>query len=480
MNRISLLVCAVSATALTACTSIPVADRDLPGPETANAWQASSDNDGMVRDGWLDELNMPQLSQFVTQVLDNNPDYRSTALLMEAASYDRGVAAADLYPSLSGSFGAQRQHTSNPSVTENALSLGLDASWELDVWGRLSAQEKAAASDYAVARYDLEGARLSLAAQVAQSWFQALEAEQQYALARRTVESYERSERIIRNRFNRGLSDGLDLRLALSNLEAARASLSDRRDQLDAARRALEVLAGRYPAGSVMADGAIPDELPEVPAGLPAELLERRPDLQAAKQRLYAAGYRSQQADKALLPSFSLTGSAGNTSDNFSDLLKFDNIFWNLIGGITQPIFQGGRLHYNAKAQEARFEAQKEQFAQTLLQAFREVEDGLSSDRSLHEQVLHTAKAAEAAVSAEEVAIDQYSRGLINVTTLLDSQRQALAQQSQLLLVKRLRINNRIRLHLALGGDFTTTTMEDHQATNSYQQTAYEIEGDKK
>ncbi|WP_417316827.1 efflux transporter outer membrane subunit [Emcibacter sp.] len=476
MNRISLLVCAVSATALTACTSIPVADRDLPGPETAASWQASSDNEGMVRDGWLDELQMPELLQFVDQVLADNPDYRSRSLLMKAAGYDRGVARADLLPSLSGGISAQRQHTSNPSVTTNSLSLGLDASWELDVWGRLSTREKAAAADYAVARYDLEGARLSLAAQVAQGWFQALEAEQQYALARRTVESYERSERIIRNRFNRGLSSGLDLRLALSNLEAARASLSDRRDQLDGARRSLEVLAGRYPSASLRAAGGLPDQLSEVPAGLPADLLERRPDLQAAKQRLYAAGYRSQQAGKALLPSFSLTGSAGNASDNFSDLLKFDNIFWNLIGNITQPVFQGGRLLNTARAQEARFEAQKEQFAQTLLQAFREVEDGLSTDRSLHEQVRHTAKAAEAAVSAEEVALDQYARGLINVTTLLDSQRQALAQQSQLLLVKRLRINNRIRLHLALGGDFTQP--EDHQATNSNQLTAYKSEGD--
>ncbi|WP_321394964.1 efflux transporter outer membrane subunit [Emcibacter sp.] len=468
--------CAVSATALTACTSIPVADRDLPGPETANAWQASSETDGMVRDGWLDELNMPELSQFVEQVLANNPDYRSTALQMEAARYERGVAGADLLPSLSAGFGGKREHMSNPSVTGNSLSLGLDASWEIDVWGRLTAQQKAAASDYAVARYDLEGARLSLAAQVAQSWFGALEAEQQYALAKRTVESYGRSERIIRNRFNRGLSDGLDLRLALSNLEAARATLSDRRDQLDAAHRGLEVLAGQYPSAAIKAAGSIPDELSDVPAGLPAELLERRPDLQAAKERLYAVGYRSQQANKALLPSFSLTGTASNTSENFSELLKFDNIFWNLVGSVTQPIFQGGRLRNTAKAQEARFEAQKEQFANTLLQAFREVEDSLSTDRSLREQVLHTGKAAAAAVSAEEVALDQYARGLINVTTLLDSQRQALAQQSQLLLVKRLRINNRIRLHLALGGDFTT--MEDHQATNSNQLIAYKSEGD--
>tara|TARA_B100001939_G_scaffold315415_1_gene300548 strand:- start:10388 stop:11872 length:1485 start_codon:yes stop_codon:yes gene_type:complete len=491
MTKINIWLLSVSAIAVAACSSVPITDAELPGPSATTdlpekwaAQESPSSEYGFVQEGWLDRLAMPELSRFVSRVLENNPDYRRAARQMEAAEFDLGVARADLLPQLRASFAATRQHTSSPSVTRNALDVGLDASWELDVWGRLTAQKAAAASDYAVARYDLEGARLSLAAQVAQSWFAALEAEQQYELAQRTVESFERSERIVRHRYERGLNTGLDLRLALSNLEAARASLSERRDQLAQARRTLELLAGAYPAAAIRAVGQIPEDLPEVPAGLPADLLERRPDLQAAKHRLYAVGYRAQQANKALLPSFSLTASGSNTSDNFSDLLKFDDVFWNLVGNITQPLFQGGRLHYGAKAQEARFEAQKEQFAATLLQAFREVEDALSADRALAEQVRHTARAAENAIAAEQVALDQYSRGLIRITTLLDSQRQSLAQQSQLLLVKRQRINNRIRLHLALGGDFIIS--EDHQAQNvaeegspretALQKTAYQNE----
>ena len=163
-----------------------------------------------------------------------------------------------------------------------------------------------------------------------------------------------------------------------------------------------------------------------------------------------------------MLPSFSITASGNNSSSNFSDLLRFDNIFWNLVGNMTQPIFQGGKLRYAAKGAEKLFEAEKQVFARTLLAAFNEVENALSSERALKEQVIHTGKAAENAMAAEKVALDQYGRGLIKISVLLESQRQSLAQQSQLISVKKQRINNRIALHLALGGDFSNP--EDIQA----------------
>lgn len=448
-------------TVLSACSRVPLTDSELPKPvDLAAQWKAvlegKSGEVASVRDGWLDGMKMVALNQFVGEVLQNSPDYLASAQRMRAAEYNVGVAGADLLPRLGASFRGNRQHVSNPSATANSLTLGLDVSWELDVWGRLSDSKARAASDYEFAVNDLEAARLSLAAQVAQGWFLALEARQQVELGERTVESFERSTSIIRNRYQRGLSSGLDLRLSLSNLEAAKASLSQRGDQFGALTRNLEILAGRYPANSLEIASIMPVDLPDVPAGIPADILERRPDLRAAKARLLSAGYRSKAADKALLPSFALTASGSNSSDNFSDLLQFENLFWNLVGNITQPIFQGGRLRYGAKAQEANFEAEKQVFAQTLLRAFKEVEDALSSDRALKQQVVHRQKAAENAIAAEEVALDQYSRGLIKISTLLESQRQSLSQQGQFLTVKRQRINNRISLHLALGGDFTT------------------------
>ncbi|MCF8475073.1 MAG: efflux transporter outer membrane subunit [Emcibacter sp.] len=466
MKNAKYLVLSVSMLVLISCATAPVTDENLPTADIAENWRANEKTSeyvvGEVRDGWLDVLNIPALSVFVHEVLEKNPDFQATSHRMKAAGFNAEVSRGNLYPTLNANFGASRQHISNPDTTGNNLSLGLDARWEADVWGRLSARVGAADADYAAARYDREGARLSLAAQVTQGWFDIMEAEEQATLAAKTVESYERAAGVVKKRFVRGLSTGLDLRLIVTSLEASRANLSNRENQLEQEKRRLEILAGRYPAAKIMAKGEIPDLKGDVPIGLPINLLERRPDLRAAKERLISVGYSSQAAEKNLLPSFSITASGNNSSSNFSDLLKFDNIFWNLLGNITQPLFQGGKLRYTAKAQLALFEAEKQVFARNLLVAFKEVEDALSSERSLKEQVNYIEKAAENAASAENVAIDQFARGLIKISVLLESQRQSLAQQSQLISVKKQLINNRIALHLALGGDFITS--EDIQA----------------
>lgn len=462
MRSAKYLVFSVSVIALASCAAVPVTDKNLPFSDISTSWSANDTAQNDVRDGWLDDLEMKALSDFVDEVLANNPDFQATAHRMEAAGFRARVARGNLYPRLNATLGVSRRNVQNPFTASNNVSAGLDARWEVDVWGRLSAQTAAADATYKAALYDQEGARLSLAAQVAQTWFDSMEAEAQVQLATRTVQSYERAARVVEKRFARGLSTGLDLRLVVSNMEASRATLSSRVNQLDQQKRSLEILAGRYPAATIMASGEIPDLSEDVPTGLPVNLLERRPDLQAAKARLLSAGYDSQAANKALLPSFSITASGNNSSRGFSDLLDLDNIFWSVVGNLTQPIFQGGKLRNSAKANQELFEAEKQVFASILLEAFREVEDALSAERSLKEQVIHTTKAAMNAIAAEKVALDQYSRGLIKISVLLDSQRQSLSQQSQLISVKKQRINNRIALHLALGGDFAT--QQDNQA----------------
>lgn len=442
---------------LSACASLPVTDTELSNAVDVNGqWQVMADQAGPVRDGWLDELQMTALSEFVAEVLERNPNYNEVALRMQAAGYNADASAGRRLPSLSGNVRGTRTGVETPVPnTSNSFSLGLDASWEIDVWGRLSANAANARSNYEVARYDFYGARLSLAAQVTQAWFDIIEAKQQYELSASTVINYERATQIIRNRFERGLSSGLDLRLSITSLEAAKATEAQREALYRQAIRKLELFAGRYPAAQIEISGEIPDDLVEIPVGVPLDIIERRPDLQSAKARLFASGYRAQAAEKALLPSISITSRGNNTSEEFGELLKFDNVFWNLVGSVTQPIFQGGQLRYSAKAEQLNFEAQKQNYAQTLLRAFKEVEDALDNDRALAARVKHTELAAQNAVAAERVALEQYSQGLIRIATLLQSQRTSLNQQSQLLSVKKQRINNRISLYLALGGDFS-------------------------
>ncbi len=458
MNTSKLWATSAMTLIVSACASLPVSDSEMVGAvDVSNEFVAAADGQSAaVENGWLDELDMAALSAFVLEVMENNPNYNEVALRMQAAGYNADATQGRLLPRVGASASASRTGVETPVPnTSNSFSIGLDASWEADVWGRLSANAAAARSNYEVAAFDYYGARLSLAAQVAQGWFDVIEAKQQWDLASSTVLNYERATDIIRNRFERGLSSGLDLRLSITSLEAARSTEAQREEGYRTALRRLELFAGRYPAAALEVSGGIPDELANIPAGVPLDLIERRPDLQSAKSRLLASGYRAQAAEKALLPSISITARGSNTSDEFGELLKFDNVFWNLVGGITQPIFQGGQLRYTAKAEQLNFEAQKQNYAQTLLRAFKEVEDALDKDRSLAARVEYTSRAAENAIAAEAVALEQYSQGLIRISTLLQSQRSSLTQQSQLLSVKKQRINNRISLYLSLGGDFS-------------------------
>lgn len=457
MNGLKLWICAAAALMLSGCASLPINDGEISNSlNIQEQWQQSSNLEAVVENGWLDDLDNKDLIEFISQVMINNPNYNEVALRMQAAGFNADAARGRLFPRIGASANAGRTRISSPiNDTSGSLSLGFDASWEIDVWGRLSSSAAAARSNYQVALYDYYGVRLSLAAQASQGWFGVIEAKQQLELSTRTVENFERSTNIIRNRFNRGLSSGLDLRLSLSSLEEAKASEKFRETAHRQAVRQLELFAGQYPSALLKITGDLPSRLKDIPAGVPLDILERRPDLQSAKSRLYAAGYRAQAAKKAMLPSLSITARGSNTTEDFAELLKFDNIFWNMVGGITQPIFQGGQLKYTSKAEEMNFEAQKQNFAQILLRAFKEVEDALDNDRSLAERVVHTEQAVINAIAAEEVALEQYSQGLIRISTLLQSQRQSLNQQSQLLNIKRQRINNRISLYLSLGGDFS-------------------------
>lgn len=471
MNKSNLWTSMALLMMLSACASLPTDDRELSNLiDIQEQWQAQNGLETRVENGWLDDFEQASLSDFVVEVLNNNPNYNEVALRMQAAGFNADVAQGRLLPRVGASVSAARTGVDTPvASTSNSFSIGLDASWEADVWGKLSANAAAARSNYEVAQYDFYGARLSLAAQVAQSWFDVIEAKQQLDLSTRTVENFERTTNIINNRFKRGLTTGLDLRLSLSNLEDAKSTEKLRETLYRQTLRRLELFAGQYPSASMQILGEIPSELNDVPIGVPLDILERRPDIQAAKSRLYAAGYRAQAAEKALLPSISITARGNNTSEEFKDLLKFDNVFWNLVGGITQPIFQGGQLLYAAKAEQLNFEAQKQNYAQTLLRAFNEVEDALDNDKSLKERVEHIEISAQNAIAAEQVALEQYSQGLIRIATLLQSQRQSIAQQGQLISIKKQRVNNRIALYLSLGGDFTSEVRNQENTVSESQ-----------
>jgi NodT family efflux transporter outer membrane factor (OMF) lipoprotein len=421
-------------------------------------------------DRWWESFGDPRLAELVTAAWARNPDLGAAAARVEAALAQARIAGSTLAPQLeaagSGSRarqnfiglpipGGERQVLSS---TSTSLGVSLNIAWEADLWGRLAAARSAARAQGEATRADLAAARLSLTGQVVKGWFAVTEAQAQVELAAETRANRALTEERIRRRFEAGLRGALDLRLARANRAAADALLAQRRQQLDAAVRQLETLLGSYPEGRRTAGGPFQDLPATPPVGLPAELLTRRPDLVAAELRLAAAGFSVAEARASLYPQLRLTGSAGRRSQELEDLLENDFSVWSLAANLLQPLFQGGRLRAGVDLQEARFREAALGYAGALLAALGEVETTLAAEELLRDQVSALAEAATQAEAARKLSVERYGAGLVDLLTVLESERQALDSRSQLLAARRQLLANRADLHLALGGGFRAGT----------------------
>lgn len=413
-------------------------------------------------DGWLKDISSRELPALAQEALEHNFDLGVAAARMRAARARQVIEGADRFPQLRGIQDSSRRLTVDQNDLRqraNDFGLALNLSWEVDLWGRLRDVADAAGREADAASADFIAARLSLAGNTAKAWFNAIETELQVQLANETLTSFRSNLDIIQRAFNAGVDEpggdnALDLRLARANVAAAENQVAFSGRNRDAAARALETLLGRYPSNLVKVAKDLPPIKREVPAGLPSELLLRRPDLLAAELRLAAGGLRLSAAKKAFLPTFALTARGGTSTSDFSELLDPDRLVASLAAGIVQPIAEGGRLRGDVALKEADRDELIQSYAGSTLEAFREVETTLAAERYLASQETALITAATESDAAETLAIDQYGRGLVDIITVLDSQRRAFNSKSSLIAIRNERLQNRVDLYLALGGDF--------------------------
>lgn len=417
---------------------------------------------------WWTSFGDETLDSLITEALDRNYSIRAASARMDAAAAAARLAGAQALPNLGAGFSASRRKQNligipipgaGDVISTRTTSYGvsLDLGWEVDLWGRVRSAKSAALADLEASAADRAGIRLSIAAQTAKASFALVESRQQVELAGKTVESYRLSSGQVRDRYEQGVRTSLDLRLALSNLYSAEALLEARLEQYDRTKRQLEILLGRYPAGTLEDLSGLPTVTGDVPAGLPSELLIRRPDLFAAERRYAAAEKGVSEARRAFFPSISLTGSAGTLTRELEDVVKGDFSVWSIAAGITQPLFQGGRLRANLALSHALADQALADYAQTLLAGFAEVESALFAEQSLARSEKAITAAAAESEAARTLAETQYSSGIVDYITVLETQRRELASQSELISVKRRRLDARVNLHLALGGGFELT-----------------------
>lgn len=409
-------------------------------------------------DGWADDFEDPKLLPLIKEALGCNLDLRLAAARVVAARLAAADAASERYPTLSAGVQTDRSRTVSDSdgkaydETASSHSLSLDLSWEADLWRRLSDSAHAAGADLQATEADLSAARLSIAGQTARAWFDLTAARLQAELAREVEESYTRSRKILERRYRTGLNSALDLNLVKSGEAEARSQRLTAEQTAAAGSRALEILLGRYPAGTLGGAKALGSIRKPMPAGLPSALLRKRPDIVSARLKVMAADKRTGVAEKARLPRLTLTSGGGLSSSELKNLVRSDYLIWNLVGGITQPLFDAGLRKRAVKTAENEAEQAWLDYASTVLTAFREVETALDAERRLgtREETLRIGLAASEA--ADHQAWQEYLSGDTEIITVLDSRRRVLDARTRIVYVAAERLRNRVDLYLALGG----------------------------
>ena len=451
------MVIALAAALVPGCKLLPppgpdeVRNQALPNLKTPGSWTAKGSAAGTVADGWLAAFNDPRLDALVREAIAYNPDLLIAAARIEQAAAYAKLAGAKLYPQVNllarggGHMGGD---------ASGLQGVGVFASWELDLWGRVRTGREAARLQYASAELDAEYARQSIAATVAKSWFLATEARLQKAIAENMVESSQRLVGFARDREKVGRGDAYDVTLAQASLE----TYLDAVQQLDLAYqqalRSLEALAGRYPAADVEVPAQLAAKPEAVPAGMPSGLLERRPDVIAAERRVAAAFYRVEEAKAARLPQISLTASMTSVSSELFVLKNASNPVWSLGASLLAPLFTGGALKAQVEIRTAEQKIAVAEYGRIGARAFGEVENALSSEFALDGRVTVLRRAIAENERALGLANERYRVGSGDLRAVQERQIALHGARTALLRVQAEQLVQRINLYLALGGGF--------------------------
>ncbi len=424
-------------------TSDTVLDEALPETEIAAEWLSPIGDTGEVDDDWLKTFNDPQLEDLVAEALDvQNPNLRVLAAQVDRAEAAAALAGAALKPSVGLAAGlSENVSDSGPESTSSGASVIM--SWEADVWGRVQAGASAADENLRATVADFEFARQSLVARVAHAWYLAIELQGQESLAHEIVGIRSELLGVVEIREELGAVSAQDVFLARSDLSSAEAVLRLTIGGQREARRALEILLGRYPGGQIeLATGLVPVP-PAISSGLPSELLERRPDLQAAERRVAREFFLTEEARLASLPRFSLTAGAG-----------LGDAITSLGAGIVGPLYTGGAIEAQLAGATASQQAAIAAYGAAALNAFEEVETALTNERLLAEREQFLKEVVSNEFEAYKIETIRYEEGGTDLLSVSQIQSRWVAARILLLRIENERLAQRINLHLALGGSF--------------------------
>lgn len=424
-------------------------------PSARPAMQATAPGD---LSQWWRRLNDPLLSELMVEALQASPDLRSAQAKLREARARRVVASSGRFPDISVSGTASRTRSSKAvgnGSTNNLFSAGFDASWELDVFGGVRRNIEAAQADLESTQASLEDTRVSLTAEVALNYVEVRGLQSRLGIARDNLASQSETLQLTEWRAQAGLVSSQDVEQARSNRKQTQAQIPSLEISLAEAEHRLDLLLGRAP-GTLHGRLAAPASLPAVPTqiavGIPANTLRQRPDVRAAERTLAAETARVGVAEAARYPSFNLSGSIGLEALRLGALDKGGGTTSSLLAGITAPVFNAGRLRAQVELQDAVREQAQIAYEQIVRSALQDVENALVSLARSHEREQALMAATEAARNAALLARNQYSAGLIDFQSVLDTERNVLLVEDSLASTRLDGISALIRLYKALGG----------------------------
>jgi multidrug efflux system outer membrane protein len=412
--------------------------------------------------GWATVTGDTVLQELLATAIANNLDLRIAAARVEEARARYGIARSFLFPDVGASGGYTSQQGSRSADPQQANSgdrsyqnwdAGVGISWELDLFGRIRRESEAAFAQYLATEQGQRAVLVSLVGDVASTYFLLRQLDLQLEIARQTSISNEETVQFYQKRLQGGLSNRLELDTAIANRARTNATIPELRAQIAAAENALSVLLGQ-PPGPIKRGQALTDNhvAATIPVGLPAALLERRPDIMAAEQQLVAANARIGAAKALFFPSISLTGLYGGVSGDFSNLLSNDAEVWSVNPSLFAPIFQGGRITQNYEASKAVYEQAFAQYQKAALNGYREVADSLAGVQAFGEQRLILQTGVDALQDAATLSRSRYETGLASYLEILTADQQLFDQRILLARAQGDELRAYVELYRALGG----------------------------
>ena len=432
-----------------------------PATKVPDQWTSQGTSPAPVETGWLKSFNDPQMDAVVAEAIQNNLDLKAAATRIQVAASVVTEVHAQMMPLIAVAGEAKylgRFHQKNAQGqirgNFNASSLLGSVSWELDVWAKIRSQTAAAKQGMAATESDYQWARMSLAAATAKLWYLATCTLVLQRYAQEDVLVDQQLLDVTIAQFQVGNAEQQQVDFAQAQLAQSQAQLAQVSNAYLQVIRGLEVLVGRYPAGEIKTASALTALPPPVPAGLPSQLLERRPDILAAQHTFNAAFHLVQAAQAARLPSFALNGAGGYLTNEIYKDLKFRPWVWTAGADLLAPLYTGGYLQAQVKIANQNQKAALALYGQTLLQAFDDVEVTLTNERYLKDQEKDAAEALKSTEDALNLGKVKYDVGQTDLSPVLQLESVVLATQTAETYLRYELIANRIDLYLALGGPF--------------------------